>query len=159
MSLGRSTCRPLLFTLRPSILDLRFMRPRHVWMTRLAALTCLLVLAPALRAQSPTAISLDQAIELALAHNHSLRATRTLVLQNQAQEITANLRPNPTLSFDSQFLPIFSPSEFSSDNLSEIQQFDAGIGYLFERGRKRQHRLQAAQDQTAVTRAQVADAE
>ena len=30
---------------------------------------------------------------------------------------------------------------------------------LFERGRKRQHRLQAAQDQTAVTRAQVTDAE
>ena len=92
-------------------------------------------------------------------HNHALKATRTLILQNQAQEITANLRPNPTLNFDSQFLPIFSPSNFSSDNLSEVQQFDAGIGYLFERGRKRQHRLLAAQDQTAVTRAQVTDAE
>jgi outer membrane protein, heavy metal efflux system len=135
------------------------MRPPHFRMTGLAALTCLLLLAPALRAQSPTLITLDQAIDLALAHNHSLKATRTLVLQNQAQEITANLRPNPTLLFDSQFVPIFSPSDFSNDNLSEVQQFDAGIGYLFERGRKRQHRLQAAQDQTAVTRAQVADAE
>ncbi|MFZ1135517.1 MAG: TolC family protein [Candidatus Korobacteraceae bacterium] len=135
------------------------MRPPHFRITGLAALICLLLLAPALRAQSPTLITLDQAIDLALAHNHSLKATRTLVLQNQAQEITANLRPNPTLSFDSQFLPIFSPSEFSNDNLSEVQQFDAGIGYLFERGRKRQHRLQAAQDQTAVTRAQVTDAE
>ena len=104
-------------------------------------------------------ITLDQAIDLALVHNHALKATRTLILQNQAQEITANLRPNPTLNFDSQFLPIFSPSNFSSDNLSEVQQFDAGIGYLFERGRKRQHRLLAAQDQTAVTRAQVTDAE
>ncbi len=136
------------------------MRPPHYRMTGLAALICLLLLAPVLRAQSPTLITLDQAIDLALAHNHSLKATRTLVLQNQAQEITANLRPNPTLNFDSQFLPIFSPSDFSSnDNLSEVQQFDAGIGYLFERGRKRQHRLQAAQDQTAVTRAQVTDAE
>ncbi len=104
-------------------------------------------------------ITLDQAIDLALAHNHALKATRTLVLQNQAQEITANLRPNPTLNFDSQFLPIFSPSNFNSDNLSETQQFDAGIGYLFERGRKRHYRLQAAQDTTAVTRAQVTDAE
>ena len=34
-----------------------------------------------------------------------------------------------------------------------------GIGYLFERGHKRQHRLQAARDQTAVTRAQTTDAE
>ena len=104
-------------------------------------------------------ITLDQAIDLALAHNHALKATRTLILQNQAQEITANLRPNPTLNFDSQFLPIFSPLDFSSDNLSDTQQFDAGIGYLFERGHKRQNRLRAAQDQTAVTRAQVTDAE
>src|SRR5208283_2929546 len=94
-----------------------------------------------------------------LLHNHSLKATRTLILQNQAQEITANLRPNPTFNFDSQFLPIFSPSDFSSNNLSEVQQFDTGIGYLFERGHKRQRRLQAARDQTAVTRAQVTDAE
>jgi cobalt-zinc-cadmium efflux system outer membrane protein len=109
--------------------------------------------------QAPTAISLDQAIDLALAHNHSIKATRTLVFQSEAQEITANLRPNPTLGVDAQFIPIFNPDDFSSDNLNQTQQFDIGIGYLFERGRKRQHRLQAARDQTAVTRAQVADAE
>ena len=109
--------------------------------------------------QNATLISLDQAIDLALAHNHSIRATRTLILQNQAQEITANLRPNPTLGADSQFVPFFSPQDFSGDNLNQTQQFDVGIGYLFERGHKRQRRLQAARDQTAVTRAQVTDAE
>jgi len=128
-------------------------------MNVLAVLTWLLLLAPAIEAQSTVLITLDQAIDLALVHNHSLKATRTLILQNQAQEITANLRPNPTLSFDSQFLPIFTPSDFSTDNLNEVQQFDVGIGYLFERGHKRQRRLQAARDQTAVTSAQVADAE
>jgi cobalt-zinc-cadmium efflux system outer membrane protein len=106
-----------------------------------------------------THISLDQAIDLALTHNHSLQATRTLILQNQAQEITANLRPNPTLGADSQFVPIFNPQYFSAENLDQIQQFDIGIGYLFERGHKRPRRLQAARDQTEVTRAQVADAE
>jgi len=135
------------------------MRPPHFRMIGLATLACLLLLATIVEAQSPTLITLDEAVELALAHNHSLRATRTLTLQNQAQEITANLRPNPTLNFDSQFLPVFSPSDFTTDNLSEVQQFDVGIGYLFERGRKRQRRLQAARDQTAVTRAQVSDAE
>ena len=134
------------------------MRPPHFRRIVLAAVTWLL-LVPAVEAQSTTLITLDQAVELALAHNHSLRATRTLTLQNQAQEITANLRPNPTLNFDSQFLPVFSPSDFTTDNLSQVQQFDVGLGYLFERGRKRQRRLQAARDQTAVTRAQVSDAE
>jgi cobalt-zinc-cadmium efflux system outer membrane protein len=109
--------------------------------------------------QTPTLINLDQAIDMALAHNHALQATRTMVLQNQAQEITANLRPNPTLGADTQFVPIFSPQDFSGDNLNNVQQFDIGIGYLFERGHKRQRRLQAARDQTAVTRAQVTDAE
>jgi outer membrane protein, heavy metal efflux system len=109
--------------------------------------------------QSSTQINLDQAIDLALAHNHSLLATRTTILQNQDQEITANLRPNPTLSADSQFVPIFNPHLFSEDYVDEVQQFDIGIGYLFERGHKRQRRLQAARDATAVTRAQVTDAE
>jgi cobalt-zinc-cadmium efflux system outer membrane protein len=109
--------------------------------------------------QNTTRITLDQAIDLALAHNHSLQATRTLILQNQAQETTANLRPNPTLGVDTQFVPFFSPQNFSGDNLNNVQQFDIGVGYLFERGHKRQRRLQATRDQTAVTRAQVADAE
>jgi outer membrane protein, heavy metal efflux system len=109
--------------------------------------------------QNTTRVTLDQAIDLALAHNHSLKATRTLILQNQAQEITANLRPNPTFGVDTQFVPFFSPQDFSGENLDETQQFDIGISYLFERGHKRQRRFQAARDTTAVTRAQVADAE
>jgi outer membrane protein, heavy metal efflux system len=118
-----------------------------------------LLLAGASSAQNTTLISLDQAIDLALAHNHSLKASRTLILQNQAQEVTANLRPNPTLGADTQFVPFFSPQDFSGENLDNVQQFDIGIGYLFERGHKRQRRLQAARDQTAVTREQVTDAE
>lgn len=110
-------------------------------------------------ATPPTRVTLDQAIDLALKHNHSLQAARTVILQNQASEITANLRPNPTLSADSQFLPIFTPGDFNSNYLANNAQFDVGLGYLFERGRKRQHRLQAAKDQTAVTVAQTSDSE
>src|ERR1700689_2875556 len=134
------------------------MPDRYVRIFALATIF-LLLLVGVVGAQNTTLISLDQAIDLALAHNHSIKATRTLILQNQAQEITANLRPNPTLGADSQFVPFFSPQDFSGENLNETQQFDIGIGYLFERGHKRQRRLQAARDQTAVTRAQVGDAE
>jgi outer membrane protein, heavy metal efflux system len=116
--------------------------------------------APAARAQtSATRISMDDAIRLALQHNHALQALRTTIQQSLAEEITANLRPNPTLGLDAQFLPIFQPHEFSSDYINQQAQFDAGVGYLFERGKKRQHRLQAAQDLTAVVRSQVSDNE
>jgi cobalt-zinc-cadmium efflux system outer membrane protein len=104
-------------------------------------------------------ISLDEAIQMALQHNHSLVAARTVIQQNQAGETTANLRPNPVLLGDSQFLPIFQPSQFSTDYLDNTAQFDVGLSYLFERGKKRQHRLQAAKDVAAVTRSQVSDNE
>src|ERR1019366_1087737 len=112
-------------------------------------------------AQNPGAVtvSLDEAIQMALQHNHTLLAARTVIQQNQAEETTANLRPNPVLLGDSQFLPVFQPSQFSGDYLDNTAQFDLGVSYLFERGKKRQHRLQAAKDLTAVTRSQVADNE
>jgi cobalt-zinc-cadmium efflux system outer membrane protein len=106
-----------------------------------------------------TRITLDDAIRLALQHNHALLAARSTILQFQSMEITANLRPNPLLSVDAQFLPLFNPGKFDADYIDNQAQFDAGIGYTFERGRKRQHRLQAARDQTAVTRSTVADNE
>jgi cobalt-zinc-cadmium efflux system outer membrane protein len=112
-------------------------------------------------AQQPggATISLEDAIRMALQHNHSLLAARTTIQQNQAEEITANLRPDPVLLGDSQFLPIFQPSQFSPDYLDNSAQFDLGVSYLFERGKKRQHRLAAAKDVTAVSRSQLADNE
>lgn len=104
-------------------------------------------------------ISLDDAIRLALLHNHALQAMRTTIQQSLAEEITANLRPNPTLGLDAQFIPIFQPNKLDADYLDQSAQFDAGIGYLFERGKKRQHRLQAAKDQTSVVRSLVTDNE
>ncbi|HUY93693.1 MAG TPA: TolC family protein [Terracidiphilus sp.] len=104
-------------------------------------------------------ITLDQAIQMALNHNHNLLAARTTIQQNEAEEITANLRPDPVLSTDAIFLPVFEPSNLTSDYIDNVAQFDLGISYLFERGKKRQHRLQAARDTTAVSRAQVSDNE
>ena len=112
-------------------------------------------------AQKPASqlLSLDDAIRLALQHNHNLLAARTTIRQNEAEEVTANLRPDPVLLSDADFLPVFQPDQFTSDYTNNIAQFDLGVSYLFERGKKRQHRLQAAKDATAVTRFQVADTE
>jgi len=115
--------------------------------------------APSASTQGPVRITLDEAIQMALEHNHNLKAARTTIQQSEATEITANLRPNPVLTADAQFLPIFQPDKFSADYINTTAQFDLGVSYLFERGRKRQHRLQAARDVTAQTRSLVADNE
>lgn len=107
---------------------------------------------------APVLITLDQAIDLALAHSHVLRAAQTQIQQNQAQEVTAGLRPNPLLAWDALFLPL-NPSDWTLTNLENNQQFDVGASYLFERGGKRHRRIDAARDATAVTRLQVGDTE
>ena len=108
--------------------------------------------------QTVVRIDLNQAIQLALAHNHSLKATETLVPQDQAEEITAGLRPNPQFVYDDLFVPI-EPSQFNGTNLSNITEFDIGASYTIERGHKRQARMKAARDLTTVQRSLVGDTE
>src|ERR1022692_1562546 len=52
------------------------------------------------QSQGALKVSLDDAIQMALAHNHTLLAARTTIQQNEAEETTANLRPNPVLLGD-----------------------------------------------------------
>ncbi|HEV2176521.1 MAG TPA: TolC family protein [Terriglobia bacterium] len=103
-------------------------------------------------------IDLDQAIQLALQHNHALLAARSTVNQSRAQEITAGLRPNPVFTYDDLFVPI-TPAGFSSATFNNITEFDVGANYTFERGHKRQARVRAARDLTTVTESQVKDNE
>ncbi len=110
--------------------------------------------------QSPIRITLDQAIQLALQNNHSLLANRTNIPQNLANEVTANLRPNPTVFADWEYLPLPGVSTGGlAGYLHNSTEADLGLSYLFERGQKRQHRLRAAKDATAVTRSLVVDNE
>jgi outer membrane protein, heavy metal efflux system len=111
------------------------------------------------QAQGPLKITLDDAIQLALQHNHNLQAERATIQQNQAQEITANLRPNPNFFVDWDYLPAFSPSSANSTYLQSSTEADAGVSYVIERGQKRQVRLRAAKDATAVAISNVADNE
>lgn len=130
-----------------------------------AGLALVLTVGPCALAQTaapvpaPVYVTLDQAIEMTLQHNHALLAARTTIQQSQAQETTANLRPNPNLFADWDYLPVFSPSSQNSTYLQSLTEADAGLSYLIERGEKRQHRLQTAKDATAVATSQVADNE
>ncbi len=112
-------------------------------------------------AQGPVRITIEQAIQIALRHNHTLQAARTTIQQNQAAEITANLRPNPTLFTDWEYLPLFSrpQGETIAEYLQASTEGDIGLSFLIERGHKRERRLEAARAATAVTRSQVTDNE
>jgi outer membrane protein, heavy metal efflux system len=119
--------------------------------------------------QGPVRITLDDAIQLALQHNHNLLAAQTTILQAQAGEVAANVRPNPTLFTDWEYLPLGAPTDQNSrvyppgytigQYLHDNTEADLGLSYLIERGKKRQARLQAAKDITAQTRSLVADNE
>jgi cobalt-zinc-cadmium efflux system outer membrane protein len=133
------------------------------------ALPLVLVALPAFgQAQGPVKITLDEAVQLALRHNHNLLAARTTIDQSKAEEVTANLRPNPALFTDWEYLPLGSPArqrpdlyggQSTADYLRNNTEGDLGLSYLIERGKKRQARLQAARDQTAVTTSLVSDNE
>lgn len=106
----------------------------------------------------PTSITLDEAIQMALQHNHNMLAARTTIQQAEAEETTANLRPNPSLFADWEYLPVDRSGQ-NAQYLHDSTEGDLGLSYLLERGRKRQHRLEAAKDITAQTRSLVADNE
>jgi outer membrane protein, heavy metal efflux system len=131
-----------------------------------SVLACALMGSAFCQSNGPTSITLDDAIQMALQHNHNMLAIMTTIQQSQAEEITQNLRPNPTLFADWEYLPLGSPAkqnpgiysgQSSNDYLNNNTEGDIGLSYLIERGGKRHDRLQAQKDITAQTRSLVAD--
>jgi len=119
---------------------------------------CILATSAFGQTTAPVRVTLDEAIQMALQHNHNLLATRTTVQQSEAEETTANMRPNPSLFADWEYLPL-NHSGQNAQYLHDSTEGDLGLSYLLERGKKRQHRLQAAKDITAQTRSLVSDNE
>ena len=88
------------------------------------------------------------------ANNPTLKAGRIGIDQARAQEITAYLRPNPTLTVSVDQLHPWRSSGAFEDALPI-----ASVSYLFERRHKRQLRLESAQKGTAIAISQLADEE
>ncbi len=88
---------------------------------------------------SLTVLTLEQALELALRGNPGLRAQGATVEATRAGEITAALRPNPTFT-------------------NGTVDFTGGVGWTFERGGKRQRRIDSARLATAASLSDLQDA-
>jgi cobalt-zinc-cadmium efflux system outer membrane protein len=89
-------------------------------------------------AGSITSLGLPHAIDLALRGNPGLRAQAATVESTRAGEVTAALRPNPTFS-------------------NGTVDFTGGIGYTFERGGKRERRIDSARLATATAERDLQD--
>lgn len=122
---------------------------------RMAVLTALLAY-PAVSQDTPAKlISKEDAIRIALAYNQSLRANRLNVDQSKANEITAGLKPNPTLTLGVDAVPIFMPQTIRWDT----QIYSGGLSYTVEKGGKREKRVVVAKDNTQVAAQTVTDNE
>ena len=81
------------------------------------------------------------------AANPTLRAGLLNIQESKAQEITANLRPNPNLNFGLDQLDPFDTSPFRPFAYTFPS---ASVDYLHERAHKRELRLESAQKGTGL---------
>ena len=123
---------------------------------------CAIVMAcPALVAQSPPSVSttapitLQQAVDRALANNPSLTAEREHLSAVHAGVLTASARQNPTLTLLGQGVTLPEVN----NNGGNPFDYSANVSRLFERGNKRGIRIQAANATTEVTESQLRDQE
>jgi outer membrane protein, heavy metal efflux system len=117
-------------------------------------LTLVAALLPAIL-PAQTALSWQQVKDRFAADNPTLKASRQNIDEARAGEITAFLRPNPTLTVTSDQIDPFSLSNSPSTGTPGYRPFAyalpyASIGYLHERDHKRELRLASARKTTDI---------
>ena len=108
-------------------------------------------------------LTIDQAVNEAIAHNLEYLAQRYDLSIAEAQIVTAKLRPNPLLTLDADHLD-FLGTGFSTTappgkmaNNGGPTEYSARMDYLYERGGKRQARTELAVGNRDVTRLGLVD--
>ncbi len=99
----------------------------------------------------PRPITMQQAVEQALAHNPVLLSAQQNLLSMKGQEVEAGLRANPDFAFTGADITL------PANNPGNPYSYSAQVSRLFERGQKRRWRLDAARATTAQTEAQYHD--
>ncbi len=128
------------------------MKPQtHGW--KLLILACLLCAAGCTAYGQATAaapLTMQQAVDYALAHNPSLLSAQQNLLSMKGQEVEAGLRLNP--NFTAYGVDLSNRAVDNSPNSFSLQ-----VSRLFERGQKRRWRLDSARATTDQTGAQFHD--
>jgi len=124
--------------------------------------SCTLATVCAAQAQSPRspssrAITVAEAVEEALQHNLALMAERSNLSIADASMVAARLRPNPVVSLSGDHLDWLGTG-FNEINNGGPEEFAARVDVPFERGRKREARIDVASFLASAAQAQFADA-
>jgi cobalt-zinc-cadmium efflux system outer membrane protein len=121
--------------------------------TRLKLLLCVALCAAQISYAQATAapITMQQAVEQALAHNPVLLSAQQNLLSMKGQEVEAGLRANPYFGVTG------SDVTLPANNPSNPYSYSAQVSRLFERGQKRRWRLDASRSTTIQTEAQYHD--
>lgn len=124
-------------------------------------LCAVLLTQPSLVAQSPppsvstAPVTLQQAVDRALADNPSIVAAREHLSAVRATMLTASTRQNPVLTLLGQSVTL---PEVNNDGGNPFF-YSANVSRLFERGQKRRWRMEGATDTAQVTESQLHDQE
>ncbi len=114
----------------------------------LACLAVTLTVTAAAAQESLKRVSLEDALQLALRQNPTLRAQQAALASTKAGEITAGLRPNPTMNFLAE--------QFGGGAASQTQ-YTVNVGQPIELGGKRQRRVDSARAAIQVASYQLED--
>jgi outer membrane protein, heavy metal efflux system len=109
---------------------------------------------PGLKAGPQESLSIDQAVQEAVARNLSLLAERFNLSVAEAAIVTARLRPNPVFSAGLDYLDILGTG-FNSTNAAGPSEFNFRTDLLLERGAKREKRIDLAEKSRNVSEAQL----
>jgi cobalt-zinc-cadmium efflux system outer membrane protein len=96
---------------------------------------------------SPSALTMQQAVDLARTKNPTLLSAHENYLSVKAQEIQAGVRANPSFNAAGSNVTL-------GPNSNNPYDYNVGVARLFERGEKRRWRLDSARSTTAQTDAQ-----
>lgn len=112
--------------------------------------------APAPGQPAPATLSIDQAVDEALRNNLDLLAEKQNVPVAKAREITAALRPNPTVMLTWDYLDWLRRG-LSAANSAGPSEFTPQFNYTWERGGKRDRRMELAAAVTSIAELRLLD--
>ncbi len=103
----------------------------------------------------PTIVTVNQAVHEAIEKNLGLLAERYNVSIADARIVTAKLRPNPVFSLEASHLTFLVPN--GNPTGAGPNEYAVRTDFLFERGGKREKRIEVAQQARAVAELQLLD--
>jgi outer membrane protein, heavy metal efflux system len=103
----------------------------------------------AAQSQHPRVVTVSQAVQEAVGKNLNLLAERYNVSITDARLVTARIRPNPVLSLYGDLIPLFGEGS-TPQNPTGPPEYGVRTEWTIERGGKRKHRIEVAENARRV---------